>query len=241
LVEILMSSLLLVDGAGFMWRAFHAVPMRRRADGVAVNAVEGLISTVLRPIIERNNDTHAAIVFDKPGRTFRHDIHPEYKANRPPTPEDLTAQKAFMAQACKAFGLPCLEVDGCEADDVIATLTRMGCDAGMKVTITSSDKDLMQLLRPGVILYNHQTKAMVREAQVADKFGVPPRQVLDVQALMGDSIDNIPGVPGIGIKSAIKLITRYGSLDGVLAAAETIEEKAWRMKITTHADSARLS
>ncbi len=242
-MDATMGNLLLIDGSSFFWRAFHVYADRRRADGMPVNAVEGLLSMTVKPIIERNAASHVAVVFDASGPTFRHALHPGYKANRPPPPEDLVAQKPLVGEAVRAYGLPYVTMAGCEADDVIATLTRQAVEAGHTVYIATPDKDLMQLVRPGVALFNHKTKTIVREAQVEEKFGVRPERVVDVQALMGDASDNIPGVPRIGLKTAAELIQRYGDLEGVLAAAngEEIKQKARREALIQHAEDARLS
>jgi len=232
---------MLVDGSGFLWRAFHGFPDRRHSDGTPTNAVLGFVSMVLRPIIERAKTTHIAILFDTDQPTFRHELYPAYKGERPPPPDDIVVQFPLTREATRAFGLPCIEQPGYEADDLIATYTRATLDAGGVVTVVSSDKDLMQLLRPGVRLYDPHKKLFRTPDDVEKKFGVRPERVVDVQALAGDSTDGIPGVPKIGIKTAAELITRFGSLEGLLASIDEIAQPKRRQQLREHTQDARIS
>ena len=193
----------LVDGSSYIFRAYHALPpLNRKSDGLQVNAVLGfcnMLWKLLRDMPADNRPTHLAIVFDKSEVTFRNAIYPDYKAHRPPAPDDLIPQFALIRQAVHAFDLPCLEQSGFEADDLIATYARLACERGATTTIVSSDKDLMQLVNDCVMMYDTMKDRRIGIAEVIEKFGVPPDKVVEVQALAGDSTDNVPGVPGIGI------------------------------------------
>jgi DNA polymerase-1 len=235
----------LIDGSGFIFRAYHALPpLNRRADGLPLNAVLGfcnMLNMLLREIDAGQRPTHIAVVFDKAARSFRSEIYKDYKAHRPDPPADLMPQFGLIRQAVKAFAVPCIEQEGFEADDLIATYARLAREAGATVRIVSSDKDLMQLVGAGVTLYDAMKRKDIDEANVVEKFGVTPDKVIDVQALTGDSIDNIPGVPGIGIKTGAQLILEFGSLDSLLAAADRIKQPKRRESLLAHADQARLS
>jgi len=233
--------LLLIDAPGFLWRCFHAFPERRRADGLAVHAVEGFLKIVLQPVLERNRSTHVAVVFEAGGRTFRHDLYPAYKVHRPPPPPDLPPQIPIAMDAVRAFGLEAVMVPGVEADDVLATLARRGSEAGARVVVATQDKDLMQIVGPNVRLYNHRTKKIVREADVEAVFGVPPSRVVDVQALAGDAVDGIPGVPGVGMRTASELVRTIGPLECILSALHLVGRPALRRRLAEHAEQARLS
>ena len=198
--------LFLVDGSGYIFRAYHALPpLTRKSDGLPVGAVAGFCN-MLYKLIEDTKDefepTHLAVIFDASSKTFRNDIYPEYKANRAEPPEDLRPQFALVRDATRAFGVPSIEMLGYEADDLIATYARLAREAGARVTIVSSDKDLMQLVNDHVDMLDTMKLKTIARDQVIEKFGVPPEKVVDVQALAGDSTDNVPGVPGIGVKSA---------------------------------------
>src|SRR5271155_2537605 len=192
----------LVDGSGYIFRAYHALPpINRKSDGLQLNAVFGFCNMLWKLLRDMKEDqpTHLAVVFDKSEKTFRTEMYPDYKAHRPDPPDDLRPQFKFIREAVHAFDLPCLEQDGFEADDLIATYVR---EAGATSTIVSSDKDLMQLVADGVIMFDTMKDKKIGRAEVIEKFGVPPDKVIEVQALIGDSTDNVPGVPGIGVKTA---------------------------------------
>src|ERR671910_1621595 len=235
----------LVDGSGYIFRAYHALPpLNRKSDGLQVNAVLGfcnMLWKLLREMPEDNRPTHLAIVFDKSEITFRNKLYPDYKAHRPPAPDDLIPQFALIREAVRAFDLPCLEQAGFEADDLIATYVREACEQGATATIVSSDKDLMQLVSDCVIMYDTMKDRRLGVAEVIEKFGVPPEKVVEVQALAGDSVDNVPGVPGIGVKTAAQLIIEYGDLDTLLARAGEIKQPKRREALLENAEKARLS
>ena len=194
----------LVDGSSYIFRAYHALPpLNRKSDGLQVNAVLGfcnMLWKLLRDMPADNRPTHLAIVFDKSEVTFRNKIYPEYKAHRPPAPDDLIPQFALIREAVRAFDLPCLEQGGFEADDLIATYAREASDRGATTTIVSSDKDLMQLVNDRITMYDTMKDRRIGIPEVIEPFGVPPEQVVEGQALAGDSTDTVPGVPGIDIK-----------------------------------------
>src|SRR3982075_3304578 len=235
----------LVDGSGYIFRAYHALPpLNRKSDGLQVNAVLGfcnMLWKLLRDMKPEERPTHLAVVFDKSEKTFRNEMYSEYKANRTEPPDDLRPQFAFIREAVHAFDLPCLEQIGFEADDLIATYVRLACEAGATATIVSSDKDLMQLVNDCVIMYDTMKDRRIGVPEVVEKFGVPPNKVIEVQALIGDSTDNVPGVPGIGVKTAAQLICEYGDLETLLARAGEIEQEKRRQTLIDNADKARLS
>src|SRR6266853_1164554 len=214
----------LVDGSSYIFRAYHALPpLNRKSDGLQVNAVLGfcnMLWKLLRDMPPDNRPTHLAIIFDKSEVTFRNKLYPAYKAHRPPAPDDLIPQFSLIREAVRAFDLPCLEQAGFEADDLIATYVRLACERGATATIVSSDKDLMQLVTDCVTMYDTMKDRRIGIAEVIEKFGVPPEKVVEVQALAGDSTDNVPGVPGIGVKTAAQLIVEYGDLETLLENAE---------------------
>jgi len=213
----------LVDGSGYIFRAFHALPPLTRADGTPVNAVLGFTSMLMKLISETDAD-HIAVIFDASEKTFRNDIYPEYKAHRPPAPEELIPQFGLIREATRAFNLPAVELAGYEADDLIATYARLAKAAGADVTIVSSDKDLMQLINDRVKMLDPIKNRPIGIAEVEEKFGVGPDKVVEVQALAGDSTDNVPGVPGIGVKTAAELIKTYGDVENLLAHAAEIKQ-----------------
>ncbi|MFT8712161.1 DNA polymerase I [Komagataeibacter rhaeticus] len=232
--------LILVDGSGFIFRAFHALPPMTSPDGTPVNAVYGF-SNMLSRLLREHAGTHLAVIFDAGRHTFRNDLYSEYKAHRPEPPEELRPQFSLVRDATAAFGVPALEEAGWEADDLIAAYARKVTDAGGQCTIYSSDKDLMQLIRPGVMMMDPIKNRPIGEKEVEAKFGVTPDRVAQVQALIGDPVDNVPGVPGIGPKTASALMAEYGSLDGILAGAEGMKASRRRDNLLAHADMARLS
>lgn len=232
--------IVLVDGSGFIFRAFHALPPMSSPDGTPVNAVYGFTNMLSRLLKEYEG--HAvAVIFDAGRETFRNEIYPDYKAHRPPPPEDLIPQFSLIREATEAFNLLAVELPGWEADDLLATYARQAVAQGSECTIISSDKDLMQLVRAGVQLMDPIKQKPIREAEVEAKFGVHPSQVVDVQALMGDPTDNVPGVPGIGPKGAAQLIGEYGTLEAVLAAAPGMKPSKRRQNLIDYAESARIS
>jgi len=232
--------LYLVDGSGFIFRAYHALPPLSTSDGTPTNAVSGFTSMLLK-LMEDAECDHVAVIFDAARKTFRNDIYPDYKAHRPPPPEDLIPQFPLIREAVDAINVPCIEQEGYEADDLIATYARMAREQGMKVTIVSSDKDLMQLVTDGVRLWDAMKNRAIGPEQVIEKFGVPPDKVVEVQALCGDSVDNVPGVPGIGVKTAAQLIAQYGDVDTLLARVDEIKQPKRRQNLTEFADAARIS
>ena len=219
-----MPTLLLVDGSSYLYRAFHALPDLRTAAGEPTGAVRGVLS-MLRRLIADYKAEYRACVFDAKGKTFRDDWYPQYKANRPPMPDELRAQIEPLHEAIRAEGWPLLCVDGVEADDVIGTLTREAAEAGWEVVISTGDKDLTQLVGPGVRWVNTMSEEVLDEAGVEAKFGVPPARIVDYLALVGDSVDNVPGVEKCGPKTAVKWLAQFGDLDGLMARAEEVGGK----------------
>jgi len=237
--------LYLIDGSGYIFRAYHALPpLNRKSDGLPVQAVQGFCAMLWKLMREMKNSqtpTHLAVIFDKSAHSFRNDIYDQYKAQRPEPPADLRPQFGLIRQATRAFNVACVEQDNYEADDLIATYAREAAEAGATVRIVSSDKDLMQLVRPGVTLFDTMKDKDIGEEQVIEKFGVKPDKVVDVQALAGDSVDNVPGVPGIGVKTGAQLITEYGDLETLLARAPEIKQQKRRENLIQFAEQARLS
>jgi DNA polymerase-1 len=235
----------LVDGSGYIFRAYHALPpITRRSDGLQLNAVYGfcgMLLKLLRDLKPEERPTHLAVVFDKSEKTFRTEMYPDYKAHRPDPPDDLIPQFAVIREAVRAFDLPCLEQAGYEADDLIATYVRIASEAGATATIVSSDKDLMQLVTDRVTMFDTMKDRKIGIPEVVEKFGVTPDKMIEVQALIGDSTDNVPGVPGIGPKTAAQLIGEYGDLETVLARAGEIKQEKRRQSLIDNADKARLS
>lgn len=240
--------LFLIDGSGYIFRAYHALPpLTRKSDGLPVGAVSGFCNMLWKLMLDaRNTDvgivpTHFAVIFDYSSKTFRNELYPEYKANRSAPPEDLIPQFGLIRQATKAFNLPCIEMEGFEADDLIATYCRLASEAGGDATIISSDKDLMQLVGPTVGMYDPMKDRQIGVPEVIEKWGVPPDKMIDLQALTGDSVDNVPGVPGIGPKTAAQLLEQFGDLDALLARAGEIKQDKRRESIIANADKARIS
>jgi len=255
----------LVDGSGYIFRAYHALPpLTRKSDGLPCGAVSGFCNMLWKLICDarggfERKDGHAkadrpaqslglkgapayfAVIFDYSSQTFRRQIYPEYKANRPKPPADLIPQFSLIRAATRAFNLPCIEKEGYEADDILATYARMAEKAGAEVTIVSSDKDLMQLVGPHISLYDTMKNTNIGAAEVMAKWGVPPAQMVDFQALVGDTADNVPGVPGIGPKTAAELLAKFGSLEAVLAGAAEIPQKKRRETLIEKTEQARLS
>ncbi len=240
--------LFLVDGSGFIFRAFHALPpLTRKSDGLPVGAVSGFCNMLWKLLTSARDTsvgvtpTHFAVIFDYSSKTFRKEIFPEYKANRSAPPEELIPQFGLIREATRAFNLPCIETDGFEADDIIATYARQAEAAGADVTIISSDKDLMQLVTPAVHMYDSMKDKQIGIPDVIEKWGVPPEKMIDLQAMTGDSVDNVPGIPGIGPKTAAQLLEEFGDLDTLLARAGEIKQQKRRENIIANAELARIS
>ncbi len=245
--------LLLVDGSTYIFRAYHALPpLTRKSDGLPVGCVSGFCNMLYKlteDLKGEDEPTHMAVIFDHKGKTFRDDLYPQYKQHRPPPPEDLVPQFPLTRAATKAFGIPSIEMEGWEADDILATYACMARDAGGKVTIVSMDKDLMQLVEPNGSIRLLDTiprpgqpaLRWIGPEEVFEKFGVTPDKVVEVQALCGDAVDNVPGVPGIGVKTAAELINIFGDVETLLARASEIKQNKRRENIIEHAESARIS
>lgn len=235
----------LIDGSGFIFRAYHALPpLTRKSDGLPVGALAGFCNMIYKMVEDNSGPdapTHVAVIFDHKGKTFRSGIFSDYKANRPPAPEDLVPQFPLIRDATRAFNLPCIEIEGYEADDIIATYAQQARDAGGRVSIISSDKDLMQMVGGGVEMVDAMKNRRIGIEEVEEKFGVGPERVIDVQSLAGDSVDNIPGAPGIGIKTAALLIQEYGDLDTLLERAEEIKQPKRRQTLIEKAEQIRMS
>ncbi|MDQ1848831.1 DNA polymerase I [Gemmobacter fulvus] len=235
----------LIDGSAFIFRAYHALPpLTRKSDGLPIGAVAGFCNMLFR-YVENNKGpdapTHVAVIFDHSSKTFRNEIYPAYKANRPELPEDLRPQFPLTREATRAFNIACIETEGYEADDIIAAMSCKARDAGGRVTIISSDKDLMQLIGDGVVMFDAMKNKTIDRDEVFEKFGVGPDRVVDVQALAGDSVDNVPGAPGIGIKTAALLIQEYGDLETLLARAGEIKQPKRREALVNNAELIRIS
>ncbi|MSU91345.1 DNA polymerase I [Rhodobacteraceae bacterium 2CG4] len=235
----------LIDGSAFIFRAFHALPpLSRKSDGLPIGAVAGFCNMIFKMVEDNagpDAPTHVAVIFDKGSHTFRNEMFDRYKANRDEMPEDLRPQIPLTRDATRAFNIACIEKEGFEADDIIATYARMAREAGGRVTIVSSDKDLMQLVGGGVEMFDAMKNCRIGVEEVEAKFGVGPDRVVDVQALAGDSVDNIPGAPGIGIKTAALLINEYGDLDSLLERAGEISQPKRRQTLIDNAEQIRLS
>ena len=234
-------NLYLVDGSGYLFRAYHALPPMNRPDGTPINAVFGFCRMLVADLLDKPEVDHIAMILDAGEVTFRNEIYDKYKANRPPPPEDLIPQFPLIREAARAFNITVCELKGYEADDLIATYARLAVEAGATCTIVSSDKDLMQLIRPGVEMMDPIKKTKLGPEAVMEKFGVTPDKVVDVQALAGDSTDNVPGVPGIGVKTAAQLINEYGDLETLLKRAGEIKQPKRREALLANAELARIS
>ena len=232
--------LVLIDGSGFIFRAFHALPPMTRPDGTPVNAVFGFTNMLAR-MLRDHVGTHLAVIFDAGRTTFRNRLYDQYKAHRPDPPEELIPQFALMRDATAAFNVPAIELADWEADDLIASYARAATNAGGRCTIVSSDKDMMQLIRDGVAMLDPIKQKPIGPAEVMEKFGVTPDKLVEVQALMGDSVDNVPGVPGIGPKTAAQLINEYGDVETVLASTGSMKPSKRRDSLVEHAEAARIS
>ncbi len=232
--------LFLVDGSGYIFRAYYGIGKMTRPDGVPINAVYGFTNMLMK-LLKSNKSSHIAVIFDAARKTFRQDIYPKYKENRKETPEDLIPQFPIIREAVRAFDIPCVEMEGFEADDLIATYAKLGVENGIDVTIVSADKDLMQLVGSGVRLLDPMKDKEIDEKAVFEKFGVTPDKVIEIQALAGDSSDNIPGVPGIGPKIAAELINQFGDVENLLKNASTIKQEKRKQSLIENAELARIS
>src|SRR3954470_10846258 len=238
--------LYLVDGSSYIFRAYHRLPPLTNRHGQPAGAVYGYTTMLWKlagDLTKADGPTHMAVILDASEQTFRNDMYDQYKAHRPPPPEDLVPQFPLIRVATRAFSIPCIETAGLEADDIIACYVTEAVKAGWRVTIVSSDKDLMQLIDEdaGIDMLDTMNDRRIGREQVLEKFGVPPEKVGDVLALMGDSVDNVPGVPGIGPKTASQLIQTYGDLETVLASVHEITKPKLKQSLIDHADAARLS
>ncbi len=240
------NNIYLIDGSGFIFRAYYALPPLTRSDGLPVGAVSGFCNMIYKLLTNKLNDailapTHVAVVFDQKGPTFRSKIYPDYKMNRTEPPIDLIPQFELIREATKAFGLACIEMEGYEADDIIATYVELALERNWETTIVSSDKDLMQLVSKNTIMWDTMKNKKIGEEEVLEKFGVHPSSVIDVQALAGDSIDNIPGASGIGIKTASLLINQFESLNNLLEKAHEIKQPKRREVLINERDKILIS
>ncbi len=236
--------LYLIDGSAYIFRAYHALPpLTRKSDGLPIGAVSGFCNMLHKMVsgFGTKGPTHLAVIFDYSSKSFRNEIYDDYKANRPPPPEDLVPQFPLIRDATRAFGLACIEMEGYEADDLMATYAVEARAAGAAVTIVSSDKDLMQLVGGGVMMLDPMKNAEIGAEEVEKKFGVGPERVIDVQALAGDSVDNVPGAPGIGVKTAAQLINEFGDLETLLARAQEIKQPKRRQTLIEYAEQIRIS
>ncbi|MEM9199263.1 MAG: DNA polymerase, partial [Pseudomonadota bacterium] len=235
----------LIDGSGYIFRAFHALPpLTRKSDGLPVGAVQGFCNMIFKMVEDakgKDAPTHVAVIFDYSSKTFRNEIYPDYKAQRPPPPEDLVPQFPLIRDATRAFNLPCIEMEGFEADDIIASYAEAAAAEGARVTVISSDKDLMQLVGGGVEMRDPIKSKRIGRDEVEEKFGVGPEKVVDVQALAGDAVDNVPGAPGIGIKTAALLINEYGDVESLIERAGEIKQPKRRQSIEENAAKIRIS
>jgi DNA polymerase I len=237
--------LYLIDGSGFIFRAYHALPpLTRKSDGLPVGAVQGFCNMLWKLLTDtsaKTKPTHIAVIFDHSGKSFRNDFYPDYKAHRPDPPADLRPQFSLIRQATRAFNVPSIEMPNYEADDLIATYARQAAAGGATVRIVTSDKDLMQLVGPNIVLFDTMKDKEIAEPEVLEKFGVTPDKVIDVQSLAGDSVDNVPGVPGIGLKTGAELINTYGDLETLLSRASEIKQNKRRENLIEFAEQARVS
>ena len=238
----------LIDGSGYIFRAYYALPpLTRKSDGLPTGAVSGFCNMLFKLLEDSKSDqnlqkpTHFAVIFDSARKTFRNEIYRDYKANRAEAPDDLAPQFAYIRKSVLAFNLPSVELINYEADDLIATYVDKILQEGGKVTIVSSDKDLMQLYKKDVRIYDPMKNKFITQEDVQKKFGVDAGKVIDVQALAGDSSDNVPGVPGIGIKTAAELINKYGTLEKLLESAEEIKQNKRRETLIENKDKALIS
>ena len=238
----------LIDGSGYIFRAYYALPpLTRKSDGMPTGAVSGFCNMLFKLLEDsksdenKNKPTHFAIIFDSARKNFRNEIYSDYKANRSDAPDDLIPQFEYIRKSVEAFNLPSIELLNYEADDLIATYSEQILKEGAKVTIVSSDKDLMQLYKSNIRIYDPMKNKFISNEDINNKFGVNPEKVIDVQALAGDSSDNVPGVPGIGVKTAAELINEYGNLENLLRNSEKIKQNKRRETLIQNKDKAIIS
>ena len=238
----------LIDGSGYIFRAYYALPpLSRKSDGLPTGAVNGFCSMLFKLLEDSKSETnkekptHFAVIFDSARKNFRNEIYSDYKGNRSEAPEDLVPQFEYIRKSVEAFNLPSIELLNYEADDLIATYSEKIIQEGSKVTIVSSDKDLMQLYKKNIRIYDPMKNKFINDDDILKKFGVTPDKVIDVQSLAGDSSDNVPGVPGIGIKTAAELINNYGTLDNLLKNASQIKQNKRRETILDNKENALIS
>ena len=238
----------LIDGSGYIFRAYYALPpLSRKSDGLPTGAVSGFCSMLFKLLEDSKSNqnlqkpTHFAVIFDSARKTFRNEIYSDYKANRSEAPDDLAPQFEFIRKSVLAFNLPSVDLPNYEADDLIATYVDQILKKGAKVTIVSSDKDLMQLYKKGVRIFDPMKNKFITDDDVVKKFGVDASKVIDVQSLAGDSSDNVPGVPGIGVKTAAELINKYGTLENLLKSAHEIKQNKRRETLIENKDKALIS
>jgi DNA polymerase-1 len=238
----------LIDGSGYIFRAYYALPpLTRKSDGLPTGAVSGFCSMLFKLLEDSKSDqnlqkpTHFAVIFDSARKTFRNEIYSDYKANRSEAPDDLAPQFEYIRKSVLAFNLPSVDLPNYEADDLIATYVDKILKKGAKVTIVSSDKDLMQLYKKGVRIFDPMKNKFISEEDIINKFGVEASKVIDVQSLAGDSSDNVPGVPGIGVKTAAELINKYGTLEKLLKSANEIKQNKRRETLIENKDKAIIS
>ncbi len=235
----------MIDASAYIFRAYHALPpLTRKSDGLPVGAIQGYCNMLWKLLKDMKGDhgpTHLVAIFDHSERTFRNDLYPDYKAHRPPAPEDLVPQFPLVRTATAAFGVHGVEKPGFEADDLIATYARLAREAGGEAVIVSSDKDLMQLVGDGVVMFDPMKDRRIDVPEVIEKWGVGPDKMIDLQALVGDSVDNVPGAPGIGPKTAAELLEEYGDLDTLLARAGEIKQPKRRETLIDFADQILIS
>jgi len=230
----------LIDGSSYLYRAFHALPPLSTSRGVSTNAVLGFASMLLKVVRERQPE-YLGVAFDGPGPTVRHQAFAEYKAQRPPMPEALAQQVPHVRRVVEALRVPLLLVEGEEADDILATLARQARERGVQVVIVTGDKDLLQLVADGITVYEPMRDRWYHREEVVTRYGVPPEALVDLFGLTGDAIDNVPGVPGVGEKTARALLQEFGSLDGLLGALERVARPKLREALAAHAQQARRS
>ena len=238
----------LIDGSGYIFRAYYALPpLTRKSDGLPTGAVSGFCSMLFKLLEDaksednKNKPTHFAVIFDSARKNFRNEIYEDYKGNRSEAPDDLVPQFDYIRKSVTAFNLPSIELINYEADDLIATYCEQILKAGAKATIVSSDKDLMQLYKKNIRIYDPMKNKFINEEDIMNKFGVKPEKVIDVQALAGDSSDNVPGVPGIGVKTAAELINNFGTLDNLLKNADKIKQNKRRETLINNSEKALIS
>ncbi|MFQ5589429.1 MAG: 5'-3' exonuclease H3TH domain-containing protein, partial [Nitrospiria bacterium] len=238
--DIMGKSFFVIDGSSYIFRAFYAIRELSNTAGLPTNAVYGF-TRMLQKMIKEKSPDYLAIAFDAKGPTFRHERYEQYKAQRPPMPDPLARQIPYIHQMVAAFRIPILQEQGLEADDLIGTLAQKGAAAGLEVVIVSGDKDMYQLITPKITLYDSMKDRLHTEASIQEKFGIAPNQIVDMMGLMGDAVDNIPGVAGVGQKTAVQLIQTFGSIENLFSRLDEVKKPKLREKLEAGAETARLS